>query len=150
MDRYALILIAYFSSGFCAKPDANSTWSEGLSERRGEYHTTSLYLLYLDQSLLLALLHFINALPLLNTVFPASTLVKNLISSHPSLKSPVLHASVTSSSPGLKTCLKFAEVGRITVAGRLEQRVTGRVLRIQAVHDGASEPHFLARFGSYV
>ena len=51
-------------------------------------------------SLLFAVVHFIKALPLLKTTFPPSTRVMNRTSSHPSLYSPVLQASVTSLSPG--------------------------------------------------
>lgn len=60
------------------------------------------------QSLLLTLLYLINAIPLLRTTFPPSTLVENLISSQPSFESPGLQASVISLSPGLTGATKRA------------------------------------------
>lgn len=58
---------------------------------------------------LLPALVLINALPLLNTTFPPSTLVTNLISSNPSSNSPVLQMSVINLSPGLTGAWNLAE-----------------------------------------
>lgn len=58
--------------------------------------------------LLFAIVHFIKALPLLNTILPPSTDVMNLTSSQPALNSPVLQASVTSLSPGFTGAANLA------------------------------------------